>query len=89
MIKNTKIRINGKSYKLKAQSYRAMFLFEEIVDKPITEIKTLHDQIAYIYCILKTSNEGFEYNLEEFIDILEEGEGNILKEFAKIVSTKK
>lgn len=88
MIKSKQIKINNKIYVLKAQSYRAMFLFEDITDKSIGDLKTLRDQVVYIYCILKTSNKEFEYDLENFIDLLEEN-NNILEEFAALTTQKK
>ena len=88
MIKTKKIKINKKNYILKAQSYRAMFLFEDITGKSAAEVKTVQDQITYIYCILNASNKDFEYNLEEFIDILDE-DNSVVEEFAKLVTSKK
>jgi len=91
MIKETNIRIENVNYKLKSSSYRAMFLFEEITDKSIAELTSLKDQLIYIYCILKVSNPiNFIYTLEDFIDVLESGEGEgILAQFAKLTEEKK
>ena len=88
MIKSIKIKIEGKKYNLKAQSYRAMFLFEEVAEKSVAEIKTLQDQVTYIYCILKTSNDDFDLSLEAFIDALEKDD-SILSEFYKLAAIKK
>jgi len=87
MIKSKKIKIAKKSYILKAQSYRAMFLFEEVTGKPISDLKTLQDQITYIYCVLKSSND-FEYDLEQFFDLLE-NDDSVIAEFAKLNPEKK
>ena len=88
MMNNKKIKIKGKKHLLKAQSYRAMFLFEEITEKPINELKSLQDQVTYIYCVLISSNENFNYTLEEFFDILEE-DNTVIEEFAKLNIQKK
>jgi len=90
MIKESNIIIENVNYKLKASSYRAMFLFEEIAGKPISELKSLKDQLVYIYCILKVSNDTFLYTLEDFIDVLESGDGGtIMAQFAKLTEGKK
>jgi len=90
MIKETRINIENVNYVLKASSYRAMFLYEEITGKSIADIKSLQDQIIYIYCLLKTSNDNFLYDLEGFIDVLDKGEGeSILTTFANLATGKK
>ena len=88
MIKSKRIKIGKKTFVLKAQSYRAMFLFEDIAEKPVNELKTLKDQVVYIYCVLKVSNPDFNYSLEEFFDLLE-NDDSIIAEFAKLNEKKK
>ncbi len=90
MIKTITVKLEGKEYKLKASSYRAMFFYEELTDKSVGDIKTLQEQMTYLYCILKVSNEHFSYNLEEFFDLLEADKaGNLLSDFAKLATEKK
>ena len=89
MIKSTKIKIGKKNYIFKAHSYRALFMFEDMTGKKIDEMKTLEEQCIFIYCIFKTSNKDFEYELTEFIDVLEEEGHNISNFFQKIDSEKK
>jgi len=83
MNKVVSIKIKGSKYKLKSHSYRAMFLFEDITGKQVTEIATIKDQVLFLWCILKSSNKDFEFTFEEFVDIIEEEE-SILEEFAKL-----
>ena len=84
MIKTTKVKIGKTKYVLKDNSYRAMFLFEEISGKSMAESGSLYDTMLHIYCILKTSNENFEYEVEEFIDMLDDDGDYLLTEFAKL-----
>ena len=77
------IKIKGLEFTMKSSSYRAMFQFEEMLGKSVSEIKTLKDQIIFVYCILDTSNKDFPYSLEDFIDLLEEYD-SILIEFSKL-----
>jgi hypothetical protein len=88
MVKEIKVTIRGFKYTLKSQSYRAMFLFEDITGKPIEEVNTLRDRITYIYCILKVSNKDFDFSLEDFFDILD-ADDSILISFTEMASVKK
>ena len=88
MINTTKIKIGNIQYVLKSHSYRAMFKFEALTGKPVSELSTLQDQVTFIYCILETSNVEFPYSLEDFFDLMDEND-SILVEFAKLSATLK
>ena len=83
MNKTIKIKVKGKDYNIKANSYRAMFLYEDMSNKKINEISTFKDQIMFLYCSFLASNEDFKYSFDEFINILEEDQ-NIFDEFIKM-----
>ena len=74
MIKKITVKIEGKKYVMKTQSYRALFLWEEITGKTISEMKGMKDMITLFYCLLKVSNDNFDYDLEGFVDAIEEDE---------------
>jgi hypothetical protein len=88
MIRKNTIKIGKQKFVLKAQSYRAMFLFEDITDKPVSELTTFKDKVTYIYCVLKVSNTDFYYTLENFFDLLE-NDDSVIAEFAKLTEKKK
>jgi len=85
--KNITVKIDGKKYKLKKHSYRAMMQFEELAQKPIVKMKTFRDQITFLYCLLNASNEDFSYTFDEFIDVLEEDD-KIFQQFVGLVYDK-
>lgn len=65
------INFDGKEYKIKLFSYRALFLFEELAGKPFSEASTLKDNVLYMYCLL-SANKDFEYEFEDYLDVLED-----------------
>ena len=79
-----KITFDGNKYKLKKHSYRALFMFEDITKKPVMEIRTLKDQVLFLYCLFVSSNEDFPYDFEQFVDILEE-DTSLFDEFREFV----
>jgi len=83
MNKEVKIKLGNKEFKLKNHSYRAMFMFEDISGKQVTEMSTFKDQLMYFYCLISVSNKDFPYTFDSFVDLLEEDE-SILQEFNKI-----
>jgi len=82
--KSKKIKIVGKNYNIKPFTYRALFLFEEIAKKPVSDIATFKDQVTYFYCVLKASDKSFEYTFDEFIDLLDDGKIN-LEELTSVI----
>lgn len=59
---------NGKEWKIKAFSYRAAFMFEEMFGKNMSDIKTIRDNVEWTYCLFLAQNKDFNYTFEEFID---------------------
>ena len=88
MINTIKVKIKGKKYLLKDHAFRAMFLFEEMTGKSIVDIKLLKDQVTYMYCLFKASNEEFDYTFDEFLDILED-DVQLFTDFVSHISKKK
>ena len=82
-MKSIKIKIRGKKYLLKAHSYRAIFLYEEMTGKPIGEMSSFKDQVTFLYCLLKAANDDFNYSFPDFIDMLEEDD-SIFQDFANL-----
>ncbi|NHJ86833.1 MAG: hypothetical protein FK734_15330 [Asgard group archaeon] len=73
MKKEISVKFNGKVFKVKQHSYRAMFLFEELAGKSVNKAnESLKDNILYIYCLLSACNKDFEYSWDDFLDIIEE-----------------
>lgn len=65
------ITINGKNYNLK-YSLRALFIFEQITNKPF-EIKTLLDNYIFFYSMILASNKDNEpLDWDEFIDAMDD-----------------
>ena len=63
------IKIKGNKYELKNRRYRAMWLFEELANKPIADVDGgTKDNLMYIYCYLLASNKNFPYEFDEFVD---------------------
>jgi len=81
--KVVKVTIKDKEYNLKAHSYRALFMFEEMTGKQITDISTLKDQITLLYCLFKGNNKDFELSFDDFIDVIEEDE-SIFQKFVEL-----
>ena len=63
------ITINNKEYKIK-YTLRAIFLFEQITDKPF-EIKTLLDNYVFYYAMLLANNGDEFLDWDEFIDAID------------------
>lgn len=65
------IIIKEKEYKIK-QSFRTYLLFEERNNKQISEIQTMKDMLELLYCSFVGCNKNFEYDFDEFLDLLDE-----------------
>lgn len=78
------ITIKGKNYNLK-YSLRALFIFEQITNRPF-EIKTLLDNYIFFYSLILASNKDEDpLDWDEFIDALDESP-NLLVEMNDIIS---
>lgn len=64
------IKINGKDYKFK-NTLRAMFIFEQITQKPF-KIETLLDNYIYLYSIILANNEDNIIDWNDFINALDD-----------------
>jgi len=82
------IKIKGKEFNVKEHSYRAFMLFEDMTGKLIQSATTFEDGLKYFYCLVKASNTDFEYDFDEWVDILEE-DPSILYELREILDKKK
>lgn len=76
------IKINKQDYKIK-QTIRALFLFEEISNKPF-EIKTTLDNYLYFYCLLLANNPDF-MDWDAFVDSLD-NDPNIIVEITNLLN---
>jgi len=83
-----KIKFDSKTYYLKPTSYRAIFLYEEMTGDLIGNISTFKQQVQYLYCLFKASNDDFDYTFEEFVDILE-ANPEIFQTFISLNESKK
>ena len=63
------IKINGKNYKVK-YTIRALFMFEQICNKPFS-IKTLLDNYVFFYCIILANNPDNILDWNEYIEALD------------------
>lgn len=64
------LTINGKNYNVK-YSLRALFIFEQITNRPF-EIKSLLDNYIFFYSMILASNKDKEpLDWDEFIDALD------------------
>lgn len=63
------ITINGKEYKVR-YTLRALFIFEQITNKPF-KIETLLDNYIFFYSIILASNKDKVLDWDEFIDELD------------------
>lgn len=77
------ITINGKNYNIK-YSLRALFIFEQITNRPF-EIKTLLDNYIFFYSMILASNKEDILDWDEFIDALDESP-NLLVEMNDIIT---
>lgn len=78
------ITINGKNYNIK-YSLRALFIFEQITNKPF-EIKTLLDNYLFFYSIILASNKDEDpLDWDEFIDAMDNNP-YLLKEMNDVIS---
>lgn len=65
------LTINGKNYNVK-YSLRALFIFEQITNRPF-EIKSLLDNYIFFYSMILASNKDKEpLDWDEFIDALDD-----------------
>lgn len=77
------ITINGKNYNIK-YSLRALFIFEQITNKPF-EIKTLLDNYIFFYSMILASNKDKEpLDWDEFIDALDNNP-NLMSDMSEVV----
>ncbi len=63
------ITINGKEYNVR-YTLRALFIFEQITNKPF-KIETLLDNYIFFYSIILASNKDKVLDWDEFIDELD------------------
>lgn len=77
------ITINGKNYNIK-YSLRALFIFEQITNRPF-EIKTLLDNYIFFYSMILASNKDKEpLDWDEFIDALDNNP-NLMTDMNEVV----
>lgn len=77
------ITINGKNYNIK-YSLRALFIFEQITNRPF-EIKTLLDNYIFFYSMILASNKDKEpLDWDEFIDALDNNP-NLMSDINEVV----
>lgn len=76
------ITINGKNYNIK-YSLRALFIFEQITNRPF-EIKTLLDNYIFFYSMILASNKEDILDWDKFIDALDNNP-SLINEMNKIV----
>lgn len=77
------ITINGKNYNIK-YSLRALFIFEQITNRPF-EIKTLLDNYIFFYSMILASNKDKEpLDWDEFIDALDNNP-NLMSDMNEVV----
>jgi len=73
-MENTKL-INGVQYPVRI-AHRAMVEYERLTKKPASQVETLEDATALIYCGLKAgarkSALPFSMDFEQFIDYVDE-----------------
>lgn len=77
-----KIKINGKEFGVK-YTLRALFIFEQITNKPF-EIKTLLDNYIFFYSLILANNIETPLDWDEFIDALDTDK-ELLDSLTKIV----
>ena len=82
------IEFSKKKYKIRAFSYRAAFQYETDFNKSVAEIKTLKDNVEWVYCLLDSLNEEFNYSIKDFVRELDDNP-QLLVDIQKIVSEKK
>ena len=71
-MKEIKIRIAGSEYQIK-QSFRSLMLFEDMTGKPVSEANdSINTIMLMFYCILKACNKNFEYDFEQFVDVVDD-----------------
>lgn len=66
---NNTIKIGCEEYKIK-YTIRALFMFEQIMNKPF-EIKTLLDNYVFFYCMILASNKDKVLDWDTFLDALD------------------
>lgn len=76
------ITINGKNYNIK-YSLRALFIFEQITNRPF-EIKTLLDNYIFFYSMILASNKEDILDWDKFIDALDNNP-SLINEMNEIV----
>lgn len=76
------IKIKNVEYKLK-YTIRAMFMFEQITEKPFS-IKTLLDNYVFLYCIILANNPDNVLQWDDFLNELDDNP-NLLLEMNKVI----
>lgn len=64
------LRINNKEYKIK-YTLRALFIFEQITNKPF-EVKTLLDNYIFFYSMILANNQDNPLEWDDFINALDD-----------------
>lgn len=68
------IQIAGVDYVIK-KSFRSLMLFEQLSKKNVDEIgESVTDLMMLFYCILKANNKHFEFEFEDFIDLIDDNQ---------------
>lgn len=75
------ITINGKDYKVK-YTIRALFLFEQITNKPF-QINTLLDNYIFFYCMILANNNDSILDWDDFINAIDDDK-NLMKQLTEI-----
>lgn len=66
------IKLGGTNYKIKL-SFRSLMIFENITGKAVGEAQNSVNTIMLMfYSILKGCNKNFEYDFEQFVDLIDE-----------------
>lgn len=71
------IKIGGVDYKIK-QSFRSLMLFENLTGKPVGEaVDSVNTIMMMFYCIIKANNKNFEFDFEQFVDLIDDNSESI------------
>lgn len=77
------IKIKGVDYKVK-YTIRALFMFEQICDKPFS-IKTLLDNYVFFYCIILANNPDNVLDWNDYIEALD-GDATLYQSLNQLVN---
>lgn len=77
------IKINEKEYKVK-YTIRALFLFEQITEKPF-KLETLLDNYLFYYCMILANNKDNVLEWDTFINAIDDNP-ELLNELSEILA---